>query len=347
MSPHTPADKPEDVPELCIHTRDGFTGDICAVLRPHAIHKYVSVEGPHAPHRFEFGKLESPDAKNALARPLAILRGRSGLSISISHLNQSSPYIWKNVEFEEFHFILKGEFDYVTAYGLLKAVPGDFISISRSVPYRVVPHSEQAERLIVEAPERIKLAPTLPFGIVNAAKDVVYPQIDTNISSSTTENEIWVRAFDGITRFKVQRDPLAILAHLGGPVPVWKLNFDNIGQITADTQVAPPAQFAATDSRSTLFFNLSARHVHRPPHHDNADYDEVIIYFRGPGAYGCIEQPGTLTWCPKGVSHQGAEEDVQEGYWAWLIECVDTLRVTPEAEPSSQLMETGRWGVHN
>lgn len=346
MSSSEPAEKTPNAPELCIHTRDGFTGDICAVLRPYSIHEYVSVAGPHAPYRFEFNKLVSPDKMDMQSRPLTILQGRTGLSVSISHLNQSTPYIWKNVEFEEFHFITKGEFDYVTAYGRLKASPGDFVSISRSVAYRVEPHSADAERLIVELPERIKLAPSLPFGIVNSVKDVVYPEINAVDSSASTEYEIWVRAFDGITRYKVQRDPLAILAHLGGPIPVWKINLENIGQITADTQVAPPAQFAATDSRSTLLFNLSARHVHRPPHHDNADYDEVIVYFRGPGVYGSIEQPGTLTWCPKGVAHQGAEEDVQEGYRAWLIECVDTLRVTSEAISSAHLMETGRWGEH-
>jgi tetratricopeptide (TPR) repeat protein len=82
----------------------------------------------------------------------------------------------------------------------------------------------------------------------------------------------------------------------------------------------------------------------RPPHHDNADYDEVILYFRGPGAWGAIDTPGVLTWVPKGTTHWGATEEVPEGYRAWLLECADTLRLTKAADRVAELMETGLYG---
>ena len=105
------------------------------------------------------------------------------------------------------------------------------------------------------------------------------------------------------------------------------------------------AQFAETQTRDSLFFTLSSREVDRPPHHENADYDEVILYFKGPGMWGGIGRPGTLTWTPKGAMHWGPSEDVPEGYAAWLLECADTLRLTEQAAPFAEPMETGSYGA--
>jgi homogentisate 1,2-dioxygenase len=51
-----------------------------------------------------------------------------------------------------------------------------------------------------------------------------------------------------------------------------------------------------------------------------------------------------LTWVPKGTTHWGAKEEVPEGYWAWLLESADTLRLTTVADRAAQLMETGLYG---
>jgi homogentisate 1,2-dioxygenase len=40
----------------------------------------------------------------------------------------------------------------------------------------------------------------------------------------------------------------------------------------------------------------------------------------------------------------GATQDVPKGYWAWLLECADTLRLTKVADPGAELMETGLYG---
>lgn len=77
----------------------------------------------------------------------------------------------------------------------------------------------------------------------------------------------------------------------------------HIAQQTTTSKACPPSQFAETTSRQSVFFTLSARGVERPPHHDNADYDEIILYFHGPGVCGAIDKPGVLTWCPKGMTH--------------------------------------------
>jgi homogentisate 1,2-dioxygenase len=64
----------------------------------------------------------------------------------------------------------------------------------------------------------------------------------------------------------------------------------------------------------------------------------------GPGTYGRVDQPGTLTWVPKGVAHQGPTEDVPEGYVAWMLESRSTLRLTPAGHAVAELMEVDQYG---
>jgi homogentisate 1,2-dioxygenase len=327
---------------VAIHTREGFAGEICSALRPNTVHQYLEVSGPHAPHRVDLAKLQLEDREDPRSIVAPFLVGRSGLTISASALARPTPYVFKNAECDELHFIQEGEVDYVTAFGTLHAEPGDFVYVARSVGFRLVPSTTSTLRLIVELPERLRLAPSQPFGIVDGARHVIRP--DSAKVSANGPTELWLKSFDSVTRYTMRGDPLALVAVLGGPVPVWKLNLTNIAQQTTTSGVCPPAQFAETPTRCSLFFTLRSRVVGRPPHHDNADYDEVILYFRGPGAWGAVDTPGVLTWVPKGATHWGSKEEVPEGYWAWLLECADTLRLTKAAGHAAELMETGLYG---
>ena len=81
--------------------------------------------------------------------------------------------------------------------------------------------------------------------------------------------------------------------------------------------------------------------------HNNADYDELMFYFEGPGAFGKVTEPATLSWIPKGVTHWGGDENVPQGYQAWLIESRGTMRLTEAGLAVSQPMKTGEFGLHN
>ena len=149
-----------------------------------------------------------------------------------------------------------------------------------------------------------------------------------------------IKSFDGVTRYAKPTNPLASEAVVDGVPPVWKLN---LGNIPTDAN-GPPTQFVSSPRRDELFYNLSARPRRRPPIHNNVDYDELIFYFAGPGAWGSVSEPGTLTWVPKGVLHHGPTEDVPEGYLAWMLESRPTMRLTREGQAVAQLMETDLYG---
>src|SRR5260370_12539757 len=151
---------------VAIHTREGFVGDVCAMLRPNSVHQYTEVSGAHAPHRVDLARLQLPDREDPRSVAAPFLLGRSGLAISASALARPTPYVFKNAECDELHFIQEGELEFVTAFGTLHAEPGDFVYVARSVGYRLEPVRTSTLRLIVEIPERLTLRTSHPFRIL-------------------------------------------------------------------------------------------------------------------------------------------------------------------------------------
>lgn len=337
---------PASPPVISVYSREGFNGAMSTMLRAHPGNQFSRIVGEHAPRRLDLSSIASPDSEDPSAMPMPLLHGRTGITVSLSTLRSDTPYILRNTEFDEFHFVHMGVLDFVTNFGRLRVEAGEFVYIGRSVSYRIESHSADSLRVIVEMPGRFGLAPSLPFGIVTPG-DCVPPDCSDSCGRSGPV-EMRLTSFDGVTRYFMNENPLTLIAHLGGPLPIWKLPFSAVGQVMShgSRTGAPPAQFAGTSDNAALFFNISSRNGPRPPVHDNADYDEVIFYHAGPAAWGGIDQPATLTWVPKGAPHWGGEEDVPAGYRAWLLETTDTLRLTDEARKAAKLMETSSYDFH-
>jgi homogentisate 1,2-dioxygenase len=331
-------------PNPHLWTRGGFLGDMCVVSRPHPVTAYTSARGEHAPHRLDLTAVTTEDQADPEALPTMVAHSRKGASLWVSRRSSPTSFAYRNAEYDELHFVQSGEIDYVTDYGTLRAEAGDFVCIPRAVTFRVVPATPETLRFIVESPTQLLLKPPAPFGMVNMARDVKRPNAAQG-SDAAGPTRLLVRAFDGITEFELPEDPMALNTVLGGVIPVWKLNLAAIQPLTYVPHGGPPDSFAESADRDLLFYTLSARPGGRPPMHHNADYDELIFYFRGPGAYGAMDQPGLLAWTPKSLAHWGPVEDVEGGYLAWLLESTGTFRLTEAGRAVAQPMETGQFGL--
>ena len=334
-------------PGLHLYTRDGFVGQMAVAIRPHTVFEYTSVTGPHAPSRVALDRVECADATDPRALPTVFGTTRNGVTLSVSRRSSPMPYAFRNTENDELHFVQEGSFEYVTDFGTLHAGPGDFVAIGRTITYQVLPAPDNAEslRFVVETPEQLNLNPPAPFGMVNFGRDLKRPVVTPG--GDDGETEIWVKSFDGVTVFVAPHNPLLCNAVVDGQPPVWQLNLSAIAPLTY-TRGGPPGQFAQTPTTDLMVYTLSARPpAARPPQHHNADYDELIFYVRGPGAYGAVKDPATLAWVPKGVAHWGPLEDVPEGYLAWLLESRGTLRLAPAGLAAAEPMETGQFGLHD
>ncbi|MCW8279252.1 homogentisate 1,2-dioxygenase [Pseudomonas sp. PCH199] len=326
-------------------TRDGFNGEVCAMVRPNYSPNFLSAVGTHVPRSFNLTQLPTADSSDAEAQPLLVADSRQGVRLLVSRRSQPMPFVVRNVEADELHFIQQGQLRFHTDCGVLEAGPGDFVSIPKSITYRVVPLTTSTCSLIVEslAPFRVDA----PVGLINAARDVHFARMEVAAVPVEGPVTLLLKAHDGITRFLMPHDPLTAVAHVFGAVPVWKVNLEQIQVVTfMPNGGGPPAQFITSQGNDVMLFNLSARLNTRSPIHLNADYDELVLYFRGPGAWGGVKEPGNLTWVPKGVVHQGPDENVPEGYMAWLMESRATFRLTREALEASTLIDTSTFAPH-
>ena len=95
--------------------REGFGGTGVNVTRTHHSPDYVSVIGPHAPHRLNVGAVTLPDREDADALPVSIESGRTGVQLSVSGRALPMPFVVSNVEADEVHFVQEGELEFRTA----------------------------------------------------------------------------------------------------------------------------------------------------------------------------------------------------------------------------------------
>lgn len=320
-------------------TREGFLGDFVVTLRPHPITGYTDVVGVHAPHRIDLTAIKALDAADPAELPTVFARSRNDLTFAVSARSEPTPFVWRNAEYDEVHFVQDGELDYVTDWGTLSAQPGDFVFLPRAASYRVVPTTTPTLRLVMETPEPIALNPQAVRGMINSARDIHRPD-PGRTSDASGETTLLLRTSDGLTRFTMTHDPLAMTAIVSGQSPVWKVNLSTIQPVTYLPAGGPPSHFVETPTKDLLLYTLSSRPGGRPPQHHNADYDELVFYFRGPAPYGGLAEPGSGIWIPKAVTHWGPREDAEGGYLAWLVESGGTIRLTPEGLAAAELMET-------
>jgi homogentisate 1,2-dioxygenase len=339
-------DRKVDPPNVQLWSREGFGGPLSVLIRPTNGTEYVSVQGPHAPRRAVLERMLPTDQTDAEALPSVLATSKIGVRLLVSGRTQPMRFVVRNVDADEIHFVQSGEVKFETDAGSLLAREGDFVCVPRSVAYRFAPVAGHMRSLIVESPSALQLKPPGPAGMINFARDVKYADVDHEISPSGTTRLLLKSADGDNTTFVLPHDPLALGERIPGGVPVWKLNLANIQVMAYLPEGGPPSSFLSSQAKDVLMFNLSARPGGRAPIHVNADFDEVVHYVRGPGAWGHCTDPGTLTWVPKGVVHHGPKEDVPEGYAAWLLETRATLRWTSEAIATSELMETENYARH-
>lgn len=311
-------------------SREGYVGSNSVGVRQGYTPVFRSVSGPHKAWRVLLDDVPAPDLKSPEALPEPLIIARDGCVISISKLSTRMTFLLRNVDSDEMHFIQSGKAIFDTDWGRVEAEPGDFVFVPKSVGYRVTPTAGTLTRLIIESPHSLAFDTPAPFGMIDFGRSVRRAQ--TVVARPVDAPEIrtlLVKSYDGVTRYEYDGDISALVQRFSPQAPVFALNLRDVNPVTYENVGGPPQHFFASAKKDVLIYTLSARRTRgRPPVHYNADFEEIIHYFTGPGAWGCINEPGTLTWVPKGVSHHGPSEDVPEGYLAFLLELRSTPRMT-------------------
>jgi homogentisate 1,2-dioxygenase len=328
------------MPLTDLYTRNGFEGPATLLVRRQYTPTYKKVSGDYAPRRLNVWQSQ-PDSDDARGLPVTVLQAPT-VRIDVWNRTQDTPFAIRDVHHDQVLYVLDGHARLETDFGVLDLEPMDMVIVSRAVTFRLA-EVRGLRTLVVATANPLHLKPTNEAVLSPAHVDMPRPY--DGPPRSDAEHEVVVRHGNEITSFYYDEDPLHVLQTAGAPA-VLRFNLGNVNPLIVKGVSSPPAQLIADPTTETLFFYLGAREAGRPPVHHNADYDEIGVYAKGPGALGGIDVPGTAIWVPKGLIHHGPEENVAEGYVAWLVETRAHLELTDAGRRIAHLAETEAFHVH-
>jgi homogentisate 1,2-dioxygenase len=329
---------PDEV-KVDLYSRNGFGGPLSMILRSSYSPGYTRVEGTYRPQRIHTWTLPTADDPRGL--PVTVLHSPT-TRLDLWHRDVDTPFSIRDVRNDQLLFVTNGSARLETDFGVLDLEPLDMVVLPRAVSYRLS-RVDAIRMMVVATPEQLSVdsdATTL------LGREVQLPRAYEPNDIRSGEHELVVIHGDEFTSYFFDYDPLPVLGSDGAPV-VQRFSLRNVSPPPSEGPVGtPPSRLVAGAQSETLVFYLGARESARPPVHHNADYDEVGIYACGPGIFGHMTEPGTVVWVPKGIIHQGPEENVPEGYVGWLFETRANLVLTPAGAQMAELMETSLFGVH-
>jgi homogentisate 1,2-dioxygenase len=153
-------DHQDGPPNVQLWSREGFGGPLSVLIRPTNGTEYISVQGPHAPRRAVLERMVPADQTDAEALPSVVATSKLGVRLLVSGRTRPMPFVVRNVDADEIHFIQSGQVKFETDAGSLLANEGDFVCVPRSVAYRFAPTGKGMRNLIVESPSALQLCST-------------------------------------------------------------------------------------------------------------------------------------------------------------------------------------------
>lgn len=331
---------PNGAPLMDLYTRNGFAGPATVMIRQQYTPAYTRVEGDYTPYRLEAWQAQ-PESAGPRALPVTILRSPT-VRLDVWQRTDDTPFAIRDVHHDQVLYVLDGNARLETDFGVLDLQPMDMVRIPRSVAWRLV-DVRALDLIILATVSALTVAPAND-AVLNPAH-VDMPRAYASPQAGSGEYELVIRHGERTTSYFYDYDPLPIIQAAGAPV-VQRFNLANVNPLSVKGVASPPARLIDDPTAETMVFYLGAREGGRPPVHHNADYDEIGVYAKGPGVFGALAVPGTAVWVPKGVIHQGPEEDVPEGYVAWLIETRANLELTEAGQRIAVLAETNQFEAH-
>lgn len=298
------------------HGRQGFSGPVSHLYRAHPPTEWTRIEGPLRPRAFVCSGLATQDLRSSDGRPTEILRSEDG-GLFISRRTDSMPYLARNADGDEVHFVHAGQGRFETDYGSLPYEPGDYIVIPKGTTYRVTVDTQPTLFLIVESTEAIRLPERGLLG-QHALFDrglLTAPELDGGSASSDhtgggqQEWEVRIKRHGEYTRVWYPFYPLDVVGWKGD-LWVAKLNVRDFRPVTSPGYHLPPSVHATFQAGGLLVSTFVPRPLESDPEalrvpffHRNMDYDEVLFYHRGNFFSRAGIHPGMLTLHPQGIHH--------------------------------------------
>jgi len=339
------------------YARNGFFGRYAHLYRRHPPVGWSRIEGPLRPRAYDLRKLEARREEDWL-ESRQVLLGNDDVRLSFGALRSPMPYLFRNADGDEVHFVHEGAGRLETDFGPLPYEPGDYLVIPRGTAYRLVPTSP-SRLLVVEAFSEVTFPEKGMLG-QHALFDPAVVQVPSPDEPSTLapnadgEFELRIRREDALTHVFYPYNPLDVVGWKG-TLTVLKLNVRDIRPVSSDRYHLPPSAHTTFVMRNAVLCTFAPRPLENgdpeamkvPFFHSNIDFDEVLFYHRGEFFSRPGIAPGMLTFHPQGIHHGPQKHAAERARQATRTEEVavmlDTRRPLRASNVAQTIENTDYW----
>lgn len=338
-----------DLPEGTVeeeHGRQAFTGRASHLYRTAPPTAWVKVEGPLHPWAFDWNLLTPPDQTDAEGDPLVVLSNRD-LTVLVSRRSAPMPFFVRDADGDVVYFVHRGSGTLETDYGPLQFRPGDYLVVPKGTTHRVVPSTDDNFFLLISGDEFV-----LPDKGLLGHHALFDPGVletpEPDPHDERGEFRVRVRRRGEVTTFTFPHHPLNVVGWQGDLTP-YRLNVADFRPVVSPRYHLPPSVHTTFRCRGFDIATFAPRPFETEPgalrvpfYHSNIDNDELLFYHDGDFFSRKGIDRGMATLHPAGVHHgpqpgaaEGAATKEMTDEVAVMIECLEPLTVSPEAEKAS------------
>jgi len=326
------------------HGRQGFFGKSSELYHLHMPTGWTRVEGPLRPRMFLGARAEPSDLSDPRGEPMMIAENADA-AVLISRRRAPMPYLFRNADGDELHFVHRGNGVLDTDYGPLNFEPGDYIYLPKGTSYQVRPETTDNLFLIIRSVAELTWPDRGLLG-KQAFIDPMMVESPEPVAHADEPGEWELRVLRGgeRTSFFYPYHPLDVVGWQGDLSPI-RFNVRDLRPIVSARYHLAPTVHGTLFSDTCSICTFAPRPLESdeacekvPYFHRNVDWDELIFYHSGEFfSRGGIE-PAAMTLHPQGVHHgpqpnarNAARTKTHTNEVAILIETKNPLKVAPDA----------------
>lgn len=300
-------------------SREGFSSiysNLYHLLMPTEISSVNSFEEKKITHQIQkhknrhyfTGKLPLTGDAISSRQPLFF---NDDITISKFHSNANMKYLYRNGHCDELIYIQHGEGEFLSNFGKLMFIKGDYIIIPRGVVWKLNITQEIRGILIesispIQTPKKYRnkfgqLMEHSPY----CERDIAVPNLQEPKNGKV---QLKVNLIQGYQNYTLKNHPFDLVGWDGYYYP-WKMNINDFEPITGSIHQPPPIHqtfegkgFVVCSFVSRLF-DYHPDAIPSPYPHSNVDSDELIFYSMGDFMSRNDIKEESITLHPAGITH--------------------------------------------
>ena len=236
------------------------------------------------------------------------------LTYGLCHPTEATPDFFANNDADELFFVAAGEVDMQSLFGKLHLVPGDYLIVPRSCPYRFT-FSTPPKLIYVEAKQSLGIPKEfindhgqLKMDAPYSERSFTCPEWDAELMEGDAPTTI-VRKRQGAFTHTSYAQNYFKMTGWDGYVYPYAINLNNIQPKTGRVHLPPVSHLTfagggfAVMSFLPRVLDFDENAIPCPFYHSSVDCDELLFYHSGDFTSRKTIERGSISYHPSGIPH--------------------------------------------